>query len=69
MQTKATQQRILPTNFWAVTALKFYQTLALDFPHICLQFFPGIFSRLGEKFLQTNVWKILISAGADPGFF
>ena len=41
--------------FWAVTALKFQQTLALDFPHICLQFFPGNFSRLEEKFLQTNV--------------
>ena len=32
----------------AVTVLKFLQTLALDFLHICLQFFPG-------KFLQANV--------------
>ena len=27
----------------AVAALKFLQTLALDFPYICLQFFPGNF--------------------------
>ena len=32
----------------AVTVLKFLQTLASDFPHICLQFFPG-------KRLQANV--------------
>ena len=31
-----------------VTVLKFLQTLASDFPHICLQFFPG-------KRLQANV--------------
>ena len=29
----------------AVTVLKFLQTLALDFLHICLQFFPGKFYR------------------------
>ena len=27
----------------AVTVLKFLQKLALDFPYICLQFFPGNF--------------------------
>ena len=32
----------------AVTVFKFLQTLASDFPHICLQFFPG-------KRLQANV--------------
>ena len=54
--------------FWAVTALKFQQTLALDFPHICLQFFPGNFSRLEEKFLQTIVQKILISGSSACSF-
>ena len=31
--------------FGTVTVLKFLQTLALDFPYICLQFFPGHFYR------------------------
>ena len=48
----------------AVTVLKFLQTLALDFPYICLQFFPGNFSLQEEKFLQTNVSKILKSCNA-----
>ena len=39
--------------------LKFLETLALDFLYICLQFFPGNFSRQEEKFLPTNVKKIL----------
>ena len=39
--------------------LKFLQMLALDFPDISLQFFPGNFSCLEEKFLQRNVQKIL----------
>ena len=43
------------------TVLKFLQTLALDFPYICLQFFPGNFCRQDEKFLQTTVSKILKS--------
>ena len=39
--------------------LKFLQTIALDFPYIRLQFFPGkYFRHQGEKFLQTNVLKI-----------
>ena len=29
----------------AVTVLKFLQKLALDFPYICLEFFPGNFHR------------------------
>ena len=41
--------------------LKFPVTFALDFPYICLQFFPGNFSSNEEKFLQTNVLKILKS--------
>ena len=48
------QQRILLTNFGVVNVLKFLQTLVLDFPYICLQFFPGNFSRKEEKFLQTK---------------
>ena len=36
--------------------LKFLQAIALDFPYICLQSFPGkYFSRQEEKFLQTNI--------------
>ena len=31
--------------FGAVTVLKFLQKLALDFPYICLQFFPENFYR------------------------
>ena len=35
-------------QFWgAVTVLNFFQTLALGFPYICLQFFPGNVS--GQK--------------------
>ena len=40
--------------FGAVPVLKLVQSLALDFSYICLQFFPGNFSRQ-EKKLQTNV--------------
>ena len=39
----------------AVTALKFLQTLGLVFPYICLQFFPGNFSRQEDIFLEANV--------------
>ena len=39
----------------AVTVLKILQTLALDFSYICLQLFPGNFSRQEKKFLRTNV--------------
>ena len=39
--------------------LKFPLTFALDFPYVCLQFFPENFSSNEEKFLQTNVLKIL----------
>ena len=37
----------------AVTVLKFLQKLALDFPYICLQFFPNNFYRqMYRKFLK-----------------
>ena len=48
----------------AVTVLKFLQPLALDFPYICLQFFPEDFSRQDEKFFQTNVTKFLKSGSS-----
>ena len=38
----------------AITVLKFFQRLALDFPYICLQFFPGNFSRQEEKFYRQK---------------
>ena len=39
--------------FGAVTVLQFLQKLALDFPYICLQFFPGNFYRqIYRKFLK-----------------
>ena len=44
LHSKGFYQQILG----AVTVLKFLQKLALNFPYICLQFFP-------RKFLQTNV--------------
>ena len=53
------QQRILLTNFGVVNVLKFLQTLVLDFPYICLQYFPGNFKRREEKFLQTQKNKKL----------
>ena len=37
----------------AVPVLKFLQKLALDFPHICLQFLPGKFYRqMYRKFFK-----------------
>ena len=41
LHSKGFYQQILG----AVTVLKFLQKLALDFPYICLQFFPGNFYR------------------------
>ena len=39
--------------FGALTVLQFLQKLALDFPYICLQFFPGNFYRqMYRKFLK-----------------
>ena len=53
------QQRILLTHFGVVNVLKFLQTLVLDFPYICLQYFPGNIRRKEEKFLQTQKNKKL----------
>ena len=61
LQTKVTQQRKYWQIWGDVTVLKFPLTFALDFPYICLQFFPGNFSSNEEKFSQTNVLKILKS--------
>ena len=60
------QQRILLTNFGVVNVLKFLQTLVLDFPYICLQFFPGNVSPKEEKCLQTkkNTKVVLAHAAA-----
>ena len=38
----------------AVTMLKFLQTLALDFPYICLQFQSRNFSRQEVKFFTDK---------------
>ena len=49
LHSKGFYQQILG----AVTVLKFLQKLALDFPYICLQFFPGNFyKRMYRKFLK-----------------
>ena len=49
LHSKGFYQQILG----AVTVLKFLQKLALDFPYICLQFFPNNFYRqMYRKFLK-----------------
>ena len=53
LHSKGFYQQILG----AVTVLKFLQRLALDFPYICLQFFPGNFSWQEEKFLDQMYGK------------
>ena len=40
--------------FGAVALLKFLQTLALDFPYICLQFYPANSSRQEDKFFRDK---------------
>ena len=47
LQSKGFYQQILE----AVTRVKFLQMLALDFAYMCLQLFPGNFSRQDETFL------------------
>ena len=39
LSTKTTKQRIVLKYLGGVPMLKFFQSLALDFPYICLQFF------------------------------
>ena len=52
----------------AVTVLKFLQTLALDFPYICLQFFLGKFHRqMYRKFY--NLVLAHVAACNDRAFF
>ena len=53
LHSKGFYQQIL----WAVIVLKFLQKLALDFPCICLQFFPGNFSfelNFGSFYNENN---------------
>ena len=45
LHSKGFYQQILA----AVAVLKFLQTLALDFPYICLQFFPRTFMSAGRE--------------------
>ena len=54
-------------NLGAATVLKFLQKLALDFPYICLQFFPGNFYRqMYRKFVK----KVLgLLAHVTPSIF
>ena len=52
LHSKGYYQHILE----AVTVLKFLQKLALDFPYICLQFFPKNFYRqMYRKFLKKGL--------------
>ena len=48
----------------AVNVLKFPWTLCLDLLRICSQFVPASFSRQEERFLQTNVKKIIKSSSS-----
>ena len=51
LHSKGFYQQILG----AVTVLKFLQKLALDFPYICLQFFPGNFyGQMYRKYLKKG---------------
>ena len=63
LHSKGFYQQILG----AVTVLKFLQKLALDFPYICLQFFPGNFYRqMYRKFVK----KVLgLLAHVTPSIF
>ena len=50
---KLHSKRLYQQILGAVTVLKFLQKLALDFPYICVQFFPGNFYRqMYRKFLK-----------------
>ena len=52
----------------AVTMLKFLQKLVLDFPYICLQFFPGNFYRqMYRKFLKKVL--VLLAHVTTSNFF
>ena len=57
-QTKATKQRIILKNVWGVPVFKFLQRLALDFPYICLNFFPGLSYRQMYRLLFKKWFKV-----------
>ena len=57
LHSKGFYQQILG----AVTVLKFLQKLALDFPYICLQFFPGNFYKQMYRKLKKKVLGLLES--------
>ena len=67
LQTKDTKQRIVLKNLWGVPVLKFLERFVLDFPYICLQFFPGLST---DKCIQ-NLKKIVLGllAHVTPSFF
>ena len=48
--------------------LKFLQKLALDFPYICLQFFPGNFYRKMYRKLKNKVLGLLAHVTASNLF-
>ena len=56
LHSKGFYQQILG----AVTVLKFLQKLALDFPYICLQFFPGNFYRQMYRKFKQKVLGLLV---------
>ena len=55
LRSKGFYQQILG----ALTVLKFLQKLALDFPYICLQFFPGNFYRQMYRKFKKKVLGVL----------
>ena len=63
LHSKGFYQQILG----AVTVLKFLQKLALDFPYICLQFFPGNFYRQMYRKFKKMVLGLL--AHVSPSKF
>ena len=55
LHSKGFYQQILG----AVTVVKFLQKLDLDFPYICLQFFPGNFYRQMYRKISKQVLGLL----------
>ena len=53
--TKATQQRILLTNFWGHTSASISPDACFRFSTYLSAIFPADFSQWAEKCLQTNV--------------
>ena len=68
LHSKGFYQQILG----AVTVLKFLKELALDFPYICLQFFPGNFSfelNFGSFYNENNRQKGITEISENIYFF